>query len=125
MCERMIPNYRFEDETRIIWLKDVTAFPYVRETTYSWSVGIDTSDPVDGWSRSGRVLGYSRGFTADRYIGRCRVWWVKPHDRSEDPRGPYRDSAPGEAVMVASIRAGRPSLVHPQFCCCCEQARAS
>lgn len=59
----------------------------------------------------GRMIGYTtQGSAPSSEDGRFtrRIFWLKPYDRSEDPRGPYcGDSAPTEAVDPASIVRGK------------------
>lgn len=95
-------------ETEIVWTEDVDAFDYVRETI----------DPCAGsrarplrWASDGRRVGYSVLATTAPNNGSPgrftrRIFWVKAYDRSEQPDGTYRTTAPSEAADPRTVRPG-------------------
>ncbi|MDG5807493.1 DUF6009 family protein [Streptomyces ossamyceticus] len=105
-CKRIAPLLDHEDH--IVWIEEVEAFDYVRQSV-SRSVS-SRSGPV-AWTGAGRRVGYAvlrhdapSGAVPGRYVR--RVFWVKDHDRSEQPNGIYRDSAPSGAVDPRTVAPG-------------------
>ncbi|MFE2867253.1 DUF6009 family protein [Embleya sp. NPDC059259] len=96
------------DEDGIIWTEDIEALDYVRE-----HVDMLTGTPRRpvAWRGPGRRVGYSvlradapRNGAPGRFTR--RVFWVKEHDRSEQPDGVYKTGAPSEAVDPRTVAAG-------------------
>ncbi|MFF5801868.1 DUF6009 family protein [Streptomyces sp. NPDC012746] len=97
-----------EHEEQIIWTEDVGSFDYVRQTVAHLST--TRQKPVT-WRGTGRRVGYSvlksdapSGDTPGRFVR--RVFWVKDYDRSEQPDGTYKTSAPSEAVDPRTVAPG-------------------
>ncbi|MFD5111659.1 DUF6009 family protein [Streptomyces sp. NPDC058391] len=95
-------------ETEIVWTENFQRLDYVRET-------LDTSAgtrfrPLP-WNGPGQRVGYST-LAADApnngSPGRFtrRIFWVKDSDRSAQPDGTYRTTAPTEAVDPRTVRPG-------------------
>ncbi|MFC7353207.1 MULTISPECIES: DUF6009 family protein [Streptomyces] len=103
-------DIKHEDE--IVWTEDVSSFDYVRETLVD---GVGTRRrPVSWRGQAGRRVGYAllkSNAPSDRDAPGMftrRVFWVKEHDRSEQPDGAYSSGAPSEAVD--------PRTVAPRVC---------
>lgn len=103
-------DIKHEDE--IVWTEDVSSFDYVRETLVD---GVGTRRrPVSWRGQVGRRVGYAvlkTNAPSDRDAPGMftrRVFWVKEHDRSEQPDGAYSSGAPSEAVD--------PRTVAPRVC---------
>ncbi|MFF1340765.1 DUF6009 family protein [Streptomyces sp. NPDC058290] len=101
-------DIKHEDE--IVWTEDVSSFDYVRETLVddartrrrpvSWQVGRRVGYALlreDAPSNSDAPGTFSR-----------RLFWVKEHDRSEQPAGTYSSGAPSEAVDPRTVAPGTP-----------------
>ncbi|MEU5985057.1 DUF6009 family protein [Streptomyces sp. NPDC047434] len=101
-------DIRHEDE--IVWTEDVDSFDYVRETLVD---GVGTRRrPVSWRGQVGRRVGYAvlkkdapSNQDAPGMFAR-RVFWVKEHDRSEQPDGAYSSGAPTEAVDPRTVAPG-------------------
>ncbi|MER0446610.1 DUF6009 family protein [Streptomyces sp. Edi4] len=101
-------DIKHEDE--IVWTEDVSSFDYVRETLVD---GVGTRRrPVSWRGQVGRRVGYAvlkAEAPSDRDAPGMfarRVFWVKEHDRSEQPSGPYSSGAPTEAVDPRTVAPG-------------------
>ncbi|MDL2077845.1 DUF6009 family protein [Streptomyces sp. GXMU-J15] len=105
----MVENPKaLEHEDGIVWTEDVEAFDYVRQ-----SVELSAStrrNPV-AWRGNGRRVGYAvlrpdapSGGVPGKFVR--RVFWVKEHDRSEQPDGMYKRAAPSEAVDPRTVAPG-------------------
>ncbi|MCX2179943.1 transcription factor [Streptomyces sp. SKN60] len=96
-----------EHEEQIVWTEDVGGFDYVRQTVARLST--TRRKPV-GWNGAGRRVGYSvlKSDAPSGDTGRFvrRVFWVKDYDRSEQPDGTYKTSAPSEAVDPRTVAPG-------------------
>lgn len=95
---------RIADEVAIAWLDHPTDHAYLREAVIEARSG--NGRPrllLPEW----RLAAYAITRTRGLQFRRC--WWLKQADRPLDPHGPYADpkSAPGEAVIPMTIRAGR------------------
>lgn len=86
-----------QDEEDVVWLKDPSEYPYLRQT-----------EVMSRWRRrrpqftQGQLVAYATlKPTAEGYDGYFdrRVWYFAHHD-------PYKLGAPSEAVIPSSIRAG-------------------
>src|SRR2546427_12778800 len=99
------------EETRIVWLEDITPLDYVRESTYV-SMRCHGRPGIYGRSnpRLGRLVGYADLVRKNRHREPCcrRFFWLAPHDRDSDPDGVYRTCAPSEAVDPRTIAPGKP-----------------
>ncbi|MFD5638347.1 DUF6009 family protein [Streptomyces sp. NPDC127077] len=88
-----------EYEDGIVWTEDVERFDYVRQSV---ELSVSTRRRPVPWTGSGRRVGYSvlRPDSPDGDVpGKFtrRVFWVKDYDRSEQPDGTYKTSAPSES----------------------------
>ncbi|MEU7566115.1 DUF6009 family protein [Streptomyces fradiae] len=97
-----------QHEEQIVWTEDVGGFDYVRQSVHRSSA---TRQKPVAWRGSGRRVGYSvlksdapSGETPGKFVR--RVFWVKDHDRSEQPNGTYKTSAPSEAVDPRTVAPG-------------------
>ncbi|WP_406284972.1 DUF6009 family protein [Streptomyces sp. NBC_00209] len=95
-------------EEEIVWTEDVTEFDYVRQTVHHMA---STRRRPLAWTGTGRRVGYSvlnadtpSGEETGKFVR--RIFWVKPHDRSEDPDGTYKVSAPSEAIDPRTVAPG-------------------
>ncbi|MFG2823097.1 DUF6009 family protein [Kitasatospora sp. NPDC048365] len=97
-----------QHEVGIHWDEDISRFDYVRE--YLELFAGTRRGPVR-WTGPGRRVGYSV-LKADAPSGDAparfarRVFWVKEHDRSERPEGPYKVEAPAEGVDPRTVGPG-------------------
>lgn len=90
------------DEEEIVWLEDVSAQPYVRESVAG---RLQRRGKIRCWR--GRCVGYAnlrRDMPLPRIKGFARrYWWLAPED-------PYDGGGyPIEAVDPRSVRIGQPS----------------
>ncbi|MGW6943795.1 DUF6009 family protein [Streptomyces xanthophaeus] len=97
-----------EHEEQIVWTEDVGSFDYVRQTVADLST---TRQKPVAWRGTGRRVGYSvlkpdapSKDAPGRFVR--RVFWVKEYDRSEQPDGTYKTSAPSEAVDPRTVAPG-------------------
>ncbi|AZM89012.1 transcription factor [Streptomyces sp. W1SF4] len=97
-------------EDDIVWTEDVESFDYVRETVVD-NAGTRRR-PVSWRGHAGRRVGYAvlkqdapNSDGAPGMFSR-RVFWVKEHDRSEQPDGVYSTGAPTEAVDPRTVAPG-------------------
>ncbi|MGW7329969.1 DUF6009 family protein [Streptomyces sp. NPDC054840] len=99
-----------EHEDRIVWTEDVSSYDYVRETLVRSAR--NRRRPIS--PPAGRRVGYTvlredapSNHNAPGTFSR-RVFWVKDHDRSEQPKGVYSGIAPSEAVDPRTVAPGTP-----------------
>ncbi|WP_330345169.1 DUF6009 family protein [Streptomyces longwoodensis] len=97
-----------EHEEEIVWTEDIEKFDYVRQSV---AHSVKTRQRPVPWSGNGRRVGYAvlrgnapSGAVPGHFVR--RVFWVKEHDRSEQPNGMYRRSAPAEAVDPRTVAPG-------------------
>ncbi|CAL9620845.1 hypothetical protein SUDANB58_05832 (plasmid) [Streptomyces sp. enrichment culture] len=95
----LITEDEISHETDLVWLEDITALDYVRQSLDR----LPTRRSRPAYHRDGRMVGYAvLGATAkpSRASGtfRRRVFWLLPHDRDSEPEGLYTKGAPAEAV---------------------------
>jgi hypothetical protein len=93
-----------EFESNIVWLKDISSIPYVREHFEKFA------SRRKGKLKYGKyqVIGYSElesdapnsGMPA--CFGR-RVFWLADHDRFYDPKGVYKVGCPMEAIDPLTV----------------------
>ncbi|MFD9688134.1 DUF6009 family protein [Kitasatospora sp. NPDC059088] len=94
-----------QHEDEIVWDEDVSHFDYVREALDLFATTRRGPLRCPG---PGRRVGYSV-LEADAPSGEAplrfarRIFWVKEHDRSEQPEGPYKTEAPAEGVDPRTI----------------------
>ncbi|MEW2426248.1 DUF6009 family protein [Streptomyces sp. NPDC017943] len=95
-------------ERRVVWLECPDGLDYVRQT-------LDKGPRRTGrprYARDGRLVGYAElapdaEACPDSGFYRRRIFFLLPHDRPNEPDGPYRVGAPGEAVDPRTVRPGR------------------
>ncbi|MEV5583871.1 DUF6009 family protein [Streptomyces parvus] len=97
-----------EHEEQIVWTEEVEEYDYVRQSVDRSS---STRRRPVAWTGAGRRVGYAvlkpnapSGDMPGRSIR--RVFWVKEHDRSEQPNGTYKTTAPSEAVDPRTVAPG-------------------
>ncbi len=100
-------------EERIIWLADIAALDYVRQTIF---LTHRRRGKPAGW-RIGRLVGYAelRGDAPNDgagYVFARRVFYLMAGDRDAEPTGTYRNNAPMEAVDPRTVPAGTPGELH-------------
>jgi hydroxyacylglutathione hydrolase len=110
--ERCSMNPAYEDEEKIIWLKDHNALArmgYVRE---SWLLRPIRTGPVRA-PPGEMLIGYAvlkKTTAKGGEDGYCRrIFTLRPEDRFCDPNGIFQDSAPPQAVDPLLVEAGKPS----------------
>lgn len=95
-----------EGESLIVWLEPIDRFDYVRQTIVCCTTG--SRRPRFPWRGSGRMVGYSNASRSlEPWSFYRRVFWVKPHDRSEQPDGCYKLGGPVEAVNPKTVEPGK------------------
>lgn len=98
-------------ESDIVWEIDIDDIDYVRE---GFATAGTRSRPVP-WSdhNEGKRVGYAvlTDTAPANGPGRFerRVFFLKSHDRNEDPDGVYENMAPSEAVDPQTVAAGEPA----------------
>lgn len=99
-----------EHEDKIVWTEDVSSYDYVRETLVRSAR--NRRRPIS--PPAGRRVGYTvltedapSNPNAPGTFSR-RVFWVKDHDRSEQPKGVYGEVAPSEAVDPRTVAPRTP-----------------
>ncbi|MGW7673251.1 DUF6009 family protein [Streptomyces sp. NPDC054775] len=102
-------------ESEVVWLEDPDDLDYVRQALDKTSR--KRSRPR--YARAGRMVGYTEldeGAEPDPDSGlyKRRVFFLLPHDRDADPRGLYRQGAPGEAVDPRTVQPKRVGLKTPR-----------
>lgn len=105
-------NPTYEDEDKIIWLKDHEALArmgYVRER---WLLCPIRTGPVKA-PQGEMLIGYAvlkKTAAKAEEEGFCRrIFTLRPEDRFCDAKGAFRDFAPPEAVDPFFVQAGKPS----------------
>ncbi|MET7889187.1 DUF6009 family protein [Streptomyces avermitilis] len=102
----LITEDEISHETELVWLEDVTALDYVRQSLDR----LPTRRGKPPYHRPGRMVGYALlgpQAKASRSSGtfRRRVFWLLPHDRDTEPEGLYATGAPAEAVDPHTLQA--------------------
>ncbi|MDX3542875.1 DUF6009 family protein [Streptomyces europaeiscabiei] len=97
-----------EHEDGIVWTEDIERFDYVRQSV---QLSVATRRGPVAWKGNGHRVGYGvlqadapSGDVPGKFIR--RVFWVKDHDRSEQPSGLYKSTAPSEAVDPRTVTPG-------------------
>lgn len=95
-------------EEGIVWTEDVERYDYVRQSVER---SVSTRRRPVAWHGTGRRVGYAvlradapSGDVPGKFIR--RVFWLKEHDRSEQPDGSYSTTAPSEAVDPRTVAPG-------------------
>jgi hypothetical protein len=101
----LIADDEISHETDIVWLEDISALDYVRQSLDR----LPSRRGRPAYHRDGRMIGYALlGPTAraSRPSGtfRRRVFWLLPHDRDTQPDGLYAKGAPAEAVDPRTLQ---------------------
>ncbi|MET8923701.1 DUF6009 family protein [Streptomyces sp. NPDC004623] len=97
-----------QHEEQIVWTEKVEDYDYVRQAVER---SASTRRRPVAWTGAGRRVGYAvlrptapSGDVPGRFIR--RVFWVKDYDRSEQPDGTYKTTAPSEAVDPRTVAPG-------------------
>lgn len=95
-------------EAEIVWLEEPT-LDYVRQALDK----VPTRKGKPRYSRHGRLVGYANltpqaPRSRDSGLFARRTFYLLPHDRPNDPEGPYKVGSPLEAVDPDTVRPGRP-----------------
>jgi hypothetical protein len=103
----LIENAQLSHETELIWLEDIDALDYVRQSLDR----LPTRRGKPAYHRDGRMVGYAvlgPEARASRASGTFlrRVFWLLPHDRDGQPEGLYASGAPSEAVDPRTVAPG-------------------
>ncbi|WP_326621301.1 DUF6009 family protein [Streptomyces anulatus] len=92
----------------MVWTEGVGTYDYVRQSVERSS---STRRRPVAWTGAGRQVGCAvlrltapSGDAPGRFVR--RVFWVKEHDRSEQPNGTYKTTAPSEAVDPRTVAPG-------------------
>ncbi len=93
-------------ESRIVWTGDPADYEYVRVSSRESPRRAGPVEPP-----AGECVGYAELAPEAPNIGRpgvfCRrVFWLKDHDRHNDPQGVYEGSHPAEAIDPRTVRTG-------------------
>ena len=100
-----------KSESEIVWLEDIHKHEYVRVS--SWMAHNRQKPPGKRTlAAMGHIVGYSvlhkhcqNNSGVPGYFFR-RLFWLKRHDRSNEPGGVYKHGAPVEAVDPLTIHPG-------------------
>ncbi|MET8566025.1 DUF6009 family protein [Streptomyces flaveolus] len=104
----MLQDSQLTDEADVVWLEDPENLDYVRQALDK----VPTRKGKPRYSRDGRLVGYTNlqaGAASDPDSGLFarRSFFLLPHDRDQQPHGPYAVGAPGEAVDPRTIEPGK------------------
>lgn len=111
----MLQDSQLTDEAEVVWLEDPSDLDYVRQA-------LDKVYARRGrprYERDGRLIGYTNLKPAaasdpDSGLFARRTFFLLPHDRDNDPTGPYEVGAPGEAVDPRTIEPGKVGAKTPR-----------
>lgn len=100
-------NAQISDEKYIEWEEDPTEFDYVRVSARRAGTRQRGVEPP-----AGKRIGYAVLHPDVDNFGRPgvfyrRVFWVKPHDRCNEPDGCYQNHCPAEAIDPLTVEAGQ------------------
>ncbi|GAA2116437.1 DUF6009 family protein [Kitasatospora saccharophila] len=103
----LIEPAELADESELVWLEDITALDYVRQSLDR----LPDRHDRPRHQRAGRLVGYAvlhPDAPASPASGtfRRRVFWLLPHDRDTRPEGPYAYGAPSESVDPRTVGPG-------------------
>ena len=111
--ERDSMNPTYEDEEKIIWLKNRDALArtgYVRERWLFCPIRTGPVKAPPGEMPIGYAVLKKTAAKGDEK-GFCRrIFTMRPEDRFWDPKGVFQVSVPQEAVDPLFVEAGKPSL---------------
>ena len=104
----MLQDSQLTDEDEVVWLEDLSHLDYVRQALDK----VHARRGKPRYERDGRLIGYTNLKTGaesdpDSGLFARRTFFLLPHDRDNDPNGPYEVGAPGEAVDPRTIGPGR------------------
>ncbi|MFI7386499.1 DUF6009 family protein [Streptomyces sp. NPDC049813] len=111
----MLQDSQLAHEEAVVWLESTEHLDYVRQA-------LDKSTRRRGkprYERDGRMVGYANLLAdadndPDSGLFERRTFFLLPHDRPNDPAGPYEVGAPGEAVDPRTVAPGRVGLKTPR-----------
>ncbi|MFE9500224.1 DUF6009 family protein [Streptomyces collinus] len=111
----MLKDSQLTDEVEVVWVEEPSHLDYVRQA-------LDKVHARRGrprYERDGRLIGYTNlraGAESDPDSGLFarRTFFLLPHDRDNDPAGPYEVGAPGEAVDPRTIEPGKVGAKTPR-----------
>ncbi|MFF8430588.1 DUF6009 family protein [Streptomyces sp. NPDC016566] len=111
----MLQDSQLADEVEVVWLEDLSDLDYVRQALDK----VHARRGKPRYERDGRLIGYSNlkpGAASDPDSGLFprRTFFLLPHDRDNDPTGPYEVGAPGEAIDPRTIKPGRVGTKTPR-----------
>ncbi|MGW7260694.1 DUF6009 family protein [Streptomyces sp. NPDC054834] len=111
----MLQDSQLTDEVEVVWLEDPTDLDYVRQALDK----VHTRRGKPRYERDGRLIGYTNlkvGAASDPDSGLFarRTFFLLPHDRDNQPTGPYEVGAPGEAVDPSTIGPGKVGAKTPR-----------
>ena len=102
----------YEDEDKIIWLKDHEALAnmgYVRERIQLCPIRTGPVKPLEGEILIGYAVLKKTTENTDGKGFYRRIFTLQPIDRNYRPDGAFQKSVPPEAVDPLSVQAGKPS----------------
>ncbi|MDX3434330.1 DUF6009 family protein [Streptomyces sp. ME01-18a] len=111
----MLRDSQLTGEREVVWLEEVDVLDYVRQALDK----VNTRCGKPRYERDGRLVGYSNlGPNVDRDensgLFARRTFFLLPHDRPNDPFGPYQVGAPGEAIDPRTIEPGKVGIKTPR-----------
>ncbi|MPY32773.1 transcription factor [Streptomyces adustus] len=111
----MLQDSQLTDEAEVVWVEDPGDLDYVRQALDK----VPTRRGRPRYSRDGRLIGYTnleQGAASDPDSGLFprRAFFLLPHDRDNQPDGPYSVGAPGEAVDPRTIEPGKVGAKTPR-----------
>ncbi|WP_331763932.1 DUF6009 family protein [Streptomyces anthocyanicus] len=111
----MLRNSQLTGEREVVWLEEIGTLDYVRQALDK----VNTRRGRPRYERDGRLVGYTNlGPDADRDedsgLFARRTFFLLPHDRPNDPCGPYQVGAPVEAVDPRTIEPGKVGVKTPR-----------
>ncbi|MET9669334.1 DUF6009 family protein [Streptomyces sp. NPDC006475] len=121
----MLRDSQLTGEREVVWLEEIGTLDYVRQALDK----VNTRRGKPRYERDGRLVGYTNlGPHADRDedsgLFARRTFFLLPHDRPNDPSGPYQVGAPGEAIDPRTIEPGRVGIKTPRSQRGCAEERA-
>lgn len=104
----MLQDSQLTEEVEVVWLEDPSDLDYVRQALDK----VHARRGKPRYERDGRLIGYTNlkpGAESDPDSGLFarRTFFLLPHDRDNDPNGPYEVGAPGEAVDPRTVGPGK------------------
>jgi hypothetical protein len=111
----LLSDSQLTGEAEVVWLESPDELDYVRQALDK----VNTRRGKPRYERDGRIVGYTN-LTAeadrdpDSGLFTRRTFFLLPHDRPNNPTGPYEVGAPGEAVDPRTIKPGRVGAKTPR-----------